>query len=280
VILVDATKGLLPQTRRHTHIASLLGIPNLLVAINKLTWWIAGRTCFSACKRIFSLLPSGSSFLPRNAFPLARSAETTWRSEVKGCLVFGPTLLEHLETVISARSQWRWVRFPIQYVIRPDASFSRICGQVAGGILRQATGPGAPVRQKTRVQSIVTYDGELREAGPSMSVTVKLEDEIDLSAATCSSPPARFRECRADWKRWCWLHPSPLELSRVYLVKHAGRLVKAKATQIRYRVDVNTLAHAPAHQLEMNSIAAVEFETNESLFFDSYRRNRTTGSFI
>jgi hypothetical protein len=114
-----------------------------------------------------------------------------------------------------------------------------------------------------------------------MSVTVKLEDEIDLSRGDMlvspSAPPRVSRRLEA---MVVWLHPSPLELNRVYLVKHAGRQVKAKATQIRYRVDVNTLAHAPAHQLEMNGIAAVEFETNESLFFDSYRRNRITGSFI
>lgn len=195
----------------------------------------------------------------------------------------GPTLLEHLETVdIRPSVNGDEVRFPIQYVIRPDASFRGFAGQVAGGILR----PGDPVlalpsRQKTRVQSIVTYDGELREAGPSMSVTVKLEDEIDLSRGDMlvspSAPPQVSRRLEA---MVVWLHSSPLELNRVYLVKHAGRQVKAKATQIHYRVDVDTLAHAPAHQLEMNGIAAVEFETNESLFFDSYRRNRTTGSFI
>src|SRR6266513_2762889 len=214
VILVDATKGLLLQTRRHTHIA---------------------------------------------------------------------TLLEHLETVdIRPSVNSDEVRFPIQYVIRPDASFRGFAGQVAGGILR----PGDPVlalpsRQKTRVQSIVTYDGELGEAGPSMSVTVKLEDEIDLSRGDMLvSPNAPPRVSRRLEAMVVWFDSSPLELNRVYLVKHTGRHVKAKATLIRYRVNVNTLAHTPADQLEMNGIAAVEFETSEPLFFDSYRRNRTTGSFI
>jgi hypothetical protein len=114
-----------------------------------------------------------------------------------------------------------------------------------------------------------------------MSVTVKLEDEIDLSRGDMlvspSAPPQVSRRLEA---MVVWLHHRPFELNRVYLVKHTGRHVKAKATQILYRVDVNTLAHVPAHQLEMNEIAAVEFEANESLFFDSYRRNRTTGSFI
>ena len=284
VILVDATKGLLPQTRRHTHIASLLGIPNLLVAINKLDLVDCREDVFLRLQEDFLALAERLEFPSARCIPISalggdnvavRSDRMPWYS--------GPTLLEHLETVdIRPSVNGDEVRFPIQYVIRPDASFRGFAGQVAGGILR----PGDPVlalpsRQKTRVQSIVTYDGELGEAGPSMSVTVKLEDEIDLSRGDMLvSPNAPPRVSRRLEAMVVWFDSSPLELNRVYLVKHAGRQVKAKATQIRYRVDVNTLAHAPAHQLEMNGIAAVEFETNESLFFDSYRQNRTTGSFI
>jgi len=284
VILVDATKGLLPQTRRHTHIASLLGIPNLLVAINKLDLLDCREDVFLRLQEDFLALAERLEFPAAQCIPISalggdnvavRSERMPWYS--------GPTLLEHLETVdIRPSVNGDEVRFPIQYVIRPDASFRGFAGQVAGGILR----PGDPVlalpsRQKTRVQSIVTYDGELREAGPAMSVTVKLEDEIDLSRGDMlvspSAPPRVSRRLEA---MVVWFDPRPLELNRVYLVKHAGRQVKAKATQIRYRVDINTLAHLPARQLEMNGIAAVEFETNESLFFDSYCRNRTTGSFI
>jgi sulfate adenylyltransferase subunit 1 len=284
VILVDATKGLLPQTRRHTHIASLLGIPNLLVAINKLDLVDCREDVFLRLQEDFLALAERLRFPAAQCIPISalggdnvavRSGRMPW--------YLGPTLLEHLETVdIRPSVNGDEVRFPIQCVIRPDAGFRGFAGQVAGGILR----PGDPVlalpsRQKTRVQSIVTYDGELGEAGPSMSVTVKLEDEIDLSRGDMlvspSAPPRVSRRLEA---MVVWLHPSPLELNRVYLVKHAGRQVKANATRIRYRVDVNTLAHAPAHQLEMNGIAAVEFETSESLFIDSYRHNRTTGSFI
>src|SRR5205807_3593111 len=144
---------------------------------------------------------------------------------------------EHLEPVdLRPSVNGDEVRFPIQYVIQPDASFRGFAGQVAGGILR----PGDPVlalpsRQKTRVQSIVTYDGELGEAGPSMSVTVKLEDEIDLSRGDMlvspSAPPQVSRRFEA---MVVWLHPRPLELNRAYLVKHTGSQVKAQATEIRY----------------------------------------------
>ena len=284
VILVDATKGLLPQTRRHTHIASLLGIPNLLVAINKLDLVDCREEVFLRLQEDFLALAERLGFPAAQCIPISalggdnvavRSGRMLWYA--------GPTLLEHLETVeIRPTADVAGLRFPIQYVIRPDASFRGFAGQVAGGILR----PGDPVlalpsRQKTRIQSIVTYDGELSEAGSPMSVTVKLEDEIDLSRGDMlvspSAPPEVSRRFEA---MVVWFDPRPLELNRVYLVKHAGRQVKTKATLIRYRVDVNTLAHAPADQLEMNGIAAVEFETSEPLFFDSYRRNRTTGSFI
>ena len=284
VILVDATKGLLPQTRRHTHIASLLGIPNLLVAINKLDLVDCREDVFLRLQEDFLALAERLRFPAAQCIPISalggdnvavRSGRMPWYA--------GPTLLEHLETVeIRPSADVAGLRFPIQYVIRPDASFRGFAGQVAGGILR----PGDPVlalpsRQKTRIQSIVTYDGELSEAGSPMSVTVKLEDEIDLSRGDMlvspSAPPEVSRRFEA---MVVWFDPRPLELNRVYLVKHAGRQVKAKATLIRYRVNINTLAHAPADQLEMNGIAAVEFETNEPLFFDPYRRNRTTGSFI
>ena len=284
VILVDATKGLLPQTRRHTHIASLLGIPNLLVAINKLDLVDCREDVFLRLQEDFLALAERLGFPAAQCIPISalggdnvavRSGRMPWYA--------GPTLLEHLETVeIRPTADVAGLRFPIQYVIRPDASFRGFAGQVAGGILR----PGDPVlalpsRQKTRIQSIVTYDGELSEAGSPMSVTVKLEDEIDLSRGDMlvspSAPPEVSRRFEA---MVVWFDPRPLELNRVYLVKHTGRQVKAKATLIRYCVNVNTLAHAPADQLEMNGIAAVEFETNEPLFFDSYRRNRTTGSFI
>jgi len=284
VILVDATKGLLPQTRRHTHIASLLGIPNLLVAINKLDLVDCREEVFLRLQEDFLALAERLGFPAAQCIPISalggdnvavRSGRMPWYA--------GPTLLEHLETVeIRPTADVAGLRFPIQYVIRPDASFRGFAGQVAGGMLR----PGDPVlalpsRQKTRIQSIVTYDGELSEAGSPMSVTVKLEDEIDLSRGDMlvspSAPPEVSRRFEA---MVVWFDPRPLELNRVYLVKHTGRQVKAKATLIRYRVNVNTLAHAPADQLEMNGIAAVEFETNEPLFFDSYRRNRTTGSFI
>ena len=174
------------------------------------------------------------------------------------------------------------VRFPVQYVIRPDAEFRGFAGQVASGTMRPGDEVLAlPSRQKTRVRSIVTFDGEQPEAFPPMSVTLTLEDEIDLSRGDMlvspSEPPCVSRHFEA---MVVWFNAEPLALGRNYLIKHNVRMSRAKATKIRFRVNMQTLERDPARELKMNDIAAVEFESASPLFFDAYDRNRTTGSFI
>jgi hypothetical protein len=174
------------------------------------------------------------------------------------------------------------LRFPVQSVIRPDRNFRGFSGRVASGRIRPGDAIVAlPSGQQTRVQAIVSYDGELGEAIPSQSVVLKLEKEIDLSRGdmivSAERPPhvsSRFAAMVV------WLHERPLKLGQTYLLKHAGRQVKAKATGIRFRIDVNALTEHPANQLEMNGIAFAEFESSTPLYFDPYSRNRTTGSFI
>ena len=192
-------------------------------------------------------------------------------------------MLEHLEAVsIQPVSETSEMRFPVQYVIRPDASFRGFAGQVAGGILRPGDSVLAlPSGQTTHIQSIVTYDGELNAAFRSQSVTVTLEDEIDLSRGDMlvspENPPSSSQQFSASV---VWLHEKPLELNRTYLLKHTTRQVKAKIVRIQHRVDVNTLTEQPATGLAMNGIALVEIEVNSPLFFDSYIHSRATGSFI
>jgi hypothetical protein len=195
----------------------------------------------------------------------------------------GPSLLEHLETVVIRRTiETEALRFPIQYVIRPDASFRGFAGRIANGTIRPGDSVLAlPSRQQTRVQSIVSFEGELSEAIALQSVVLKLENEIDLSRGDMLvSPDAPPEVSNRFVATVVWLHAEPLELNRVYVVKHAGRQVKAKARRIRFRVDVNTFSEHSANQLETNGIASVEFETASPLLFDPYNRSRTTGSFI
>ena len=284
VILIDATKGLLPQTRRHSYIASLLGIPNVLAAINKMDSVGYREEVFLRLQKDFLVLADclkirGVQCVPVSALEgdniVDRSPRMAWYS--------GPTLLEHLETVeIQPASSVSSLRFPVQYVIRPDSTFRGFAGQIAGGIVRPGNSVMAlPSRQTTRVESVVTFDGELETASRGQSVTLKLEDEIDLSRGDMlvspSDPPSVSTNFSA---AVVWLNETPLQLNHTYLAKHTTRQVKAKVTHIQHRIDVETLHREPAQELAMNGIAVVEIETNIPLFFDSYEHSRTTGSFI
>ena len=284
VILVDATKGLLPQTRRHSYIASLLRIPNVLAAINKMDLVEYREDVFLRLQADFLALAGQLKIPAVQCVPVsalegdnivARSGEMPWYS--------GPTLLEHLETVpIQPSSSVDAIRFPVQYVIRPGATFRGFAGQVAGGAIQRGDSLMAlPSGQVTRVRSIVTYDGKLDAAVQSQSVTLELEDEIDVSRGDMLvSPDAPPSVSRSFSAMVVWLNEGPLELNRTYLVKHTTRQAKAQVTRIQSRVDVNTFSQQPARVLEMNGIALVELETSNPLFFDSYDQSRATGSFI
>ena len=284
VILIDSTKGVLAQTRRHTYIASLLGIPSVLVAINKMDLVNYGEGVFLKLRSDFDALAKQLAVPHVVAIPIsalagdnvvARGAHMPW--------YHGPTFLEHLETVpLHIETPSDAVRFPVQYVIRPDASFRGFAGQVASGVIR----PGDPVvslpsEQKSRVRSIATFDGDATEAFPPMSVTLTLEDEIDLSRGDMLVSPAHPpRVSRHFDAMVVWFNAEPAQLGKTYLFKHTSRTVRGKATKIHYRVDVNSLEQKSASTLEMNDIAYVEFETVSPLFFDPYTQNRILGSFI
>ena len=284
VVLIDATKGLLPQTRRHAYIASLLRIPNVLAAVNKMDLVDYREDIFLQLQRDFFALTEQLGIQNVLSVPISalegdnvvgRGSRTLWYQ--------GPTLLEHLETVpLRPAASIDAVRFPIQYVIRPDSAFRGFAGQVASGVIRPGDAVVAlPSGQRTRVHSIVTFDGEIAEASHSMSVTLRLADEIDLSRGDMLvSPHGSPRVSRHFQAMVVWLHPQPLELGKNYLLKHAVRTTRAQAVAIQHRVNVHTFAHEPAQWLEMNDIASVEFESTSPLFFDSYERNRATGSFI
>ena len=284
VILIDATKGLLAQTRRHAFIASVLGITRVLAAVNKMDLAGYREDIFLKLQDDFVALAAHLGITNVQCIPISalegdniveRSARMDWYD--------GPTLLEHLETVpLPENDSLQGLRFPVQSVIRPDANFRGFAGRIASGEVRRGDSVVAlPSGRKTRVHSIVTYDGELSRAFSPMSVTLRLEEEIDLSRGdmlvSAQDVPHISRNFRATL---VWLHVNPLEWGRTYLVKHTVRQTKIRATGIHHRVNVNTLTYEPATQLQMNEIASVEFEANVPLFFDPYSSNRTTGSFI
>lgn len=284
VILMDATKGVLPQTRRHAYISALLGVRHVVAAVNKLDLLGYRQDVFVRLERDFLALTAQLGIANVRCIPIsalegdnvvARSTRTPWYG--------GPSLMEYLEEVpVAVLDDGGALRFPVQYVLRPHGRFRGFAGQVAGGTLRAGERVVAlPSGRETRVRAVVTYDGELPEATAPQSVTVTLEDEIDLSRGDMLVSPHDLPQVAARFAaNVVWMDAQPFEEGGSYLIKHAGRVLRAHARRIRHRVDIHTFAHLPARQIAMNEIAEIELEASKPLYFDAYNRNRTTGSFI
>jgi sulfate adenylyltransferase large subunit len=288
IILVDARNGALPQSHRHACIASLMAIPYFLVAVNKMDLVGYDPGVFEAIRSDFGefLERLGRrrapyvTFIPISALHgdnvVARSKRMPW--------YHGPSLLEHLETVeIEDRAAEAPFRFPVQRVIRPSHEFRGYAGQIASGSIR----PGdeilaLPANRRTRVSRIVTFDGNRDEAWAPMSVTLELEDEIDISrgdliASGNGYAPIVSRHFEATL---VWMNEQPLDASRRYLLKHGAQLVPAEIRAVRHRVNIETLEEEPAASLEMNQIGVVEIDAMRPLDFDPYQSNRRTGCLV
>jgi sulfate adenylyltransferase large subunit len=293
IVLIDAKAflkqgGLLPQSKRHTYIASLLGIPHVVAAVNKMDLVGYSEKTFAAIRGDFFELAGRLGLASVSAIPVsALEGDNVVTPSDAMPWYEGPTLLEYLETVPLRVGEVNGpVRFPVQLVLRPDAEFRGFAGQVARGVLRAGQKVMAlPSRRETFVRRIVTYDGDLPVAAYPQSVTVELEDEIDLSRGemlvaapeTGDALPEVSRRFRA---MVVWMHEEPLVVGRTYIAKHTTRTVRATARAIRYRIDVGSLDEVAAERLAMNEIAEVEFETNLPLFFDAYAENRSMGALI
>ena len=289
IILIDAKAfvkagSLLPQSRRHTYIASLLGIPHVVAAVNKMDLVDYSQEQFETIRTAFVGLASHLGLKSIEVIPVsALEGANVVTPGVAMPWYSGPTLLEYLETVpLTQAKSDAAMRFPVQLVLRPDANFRGFAGQVARGTLRSGDRVMAlPSRRETLVRRIVTYDGDLAAASHPQSITVELEDEIDLSRGEmlvhADALPGVSNHFRA---MVVWMHEEPLIVGRTYIAKHTTRIVRATVRAIRYRVDVNSQQHLESDSIAMNEIAEIEFETNQPLFFDSYRECRETGSLI
>ncbi|NYF79386.1 sulfate adenylyltransferase subunit CysN [Granulicella arctica] len=292
IVLIDAKAflkqgSLLPQSRRHTYIASLLGIPHVVAAVNKMDLAEYSQKNFETIRDEFYALAKKLGLKSVEAIPVsALEGDNVVTPSVAMPWYKGPTLLEYLETVpLRVHEVAGPMRFPVQLVLRPDANFRGFAGQVSRGILRTGDRVMAlPSRRETFVRNIVTYDGPLDAAAFPQSVTVELEDEIDLSrgemlvaagsAATHPQVSTRFRAMVV------WMHEEPLAVGRTYLAKHTTRTVRATVRAIQYKVDVSSLSEGSTDSLAMNEIGEVAFESNLPLFFDAYQANRMMGSVI
>jgi sulfate adenylyltransferase large subunit len=297
VILLDARKGVLEQSKRHAFISALLGIPHLVVAVNKMDLVERSQARFDELALEFAGFASklngraSITYIPISALEgdnvVERSEQMPWYE--------GPTLLELLESVEVAYDHPNETpaRFPVQWVIRPAsnqnaatpgaADYRGYAGQLASGALRKGEEivvlPGGG---RTRIAAIDTYDGELEEAVAPMSLTLRLEDELDVSRGELichpEQAPSVARELEADV---CWLNARALRVGGRYVVKHTTRHATAVVEELCDRVDVHTLERTgPPTELALNDIGRVRMRTSTPLSFDSYRSNRRTGSFI
>ena len=284
VILIDARLGILAQTRRHSYIASLLGIRNVVVAVNKmdLVDWSEERFDeICAGYRDFSrgLDLDDPYFLPMSALLGDNVVDV---GDNLGWFD-GPPLMEHLETVdVEAGVDLERLRLPVQMVVRPDLDFRGFAGTVASGVLRPGDEVVAmPSGLGSTVERIVTFDGDLEVAGPGMAVTVTLTDEIDISRGDLlvdvDHAPTRAHEVDA---MLVWMSTEELEPGRRYLLQSANGTSSASVSSIRHRVDVDTLNEQQAVSLGLNDIARCAISSDRELLFDPYASNRQTGSFV
>lgn len=284
IILIDARHGVQVQTRRHSFIASLLGIKHIIVAVNKMDLVDFSESVFNEIKADYlkfseKLDPASFHFIPLSALTgdnvVNPSEHTPWYD--------GGALMPLLESIeIAGDKNYSDFRFPVQYVNRPNLNFRGFCGTVASGVIRKGDEVTVlPSNKTSRIKSIVTYDEELELAHAAMAVTLTLEDEIDVSRGDILAHPENVTasDTRFD-ATVVWMAETPLLPGKVFDFKLGSKTVSGSLNTIHSRIDVNTLEKHPAPGLELNEIGLTEINLDETVCFDSYKDNRATGSFI
>jgi sulfate adenylyltransferase subunit 1 len=289
VVLIDASKGVLLQSRRHAYIASLLGVRHILVAVNKMDLIGYDEAPFQTIERDFRLLlqqiatdtgnPVECHFVPVSALAgdniVHRSNSMPWYR--------GLSLLEFLESLPSSRDvRSAPFRFPVQRVLRPDHTFRGFSGQIASGTIRSGDLITAlPSGNTAKVERIVTWDGDLAEASAPMSVTLVLDRELDISRGDLiAAKDALPRKAKRIESALVWMDQRSLTPDRRYILKHASHTVPAFISSVKHRTNIATLDHEPAQTLAMNDIGVVQINLVREIVFDTYAQNRFTGGFI
>lgn len=284
LILIDARLGVLQQSRRHAYIASLLGIPHLAVAVNKMDLRGYDRGVFEEIRRDFQhfakqLAFKDVRFVPVSALEgdniVAPSDRMPWYD--------GPTVLSYLETVpISSDRNLENFRFPVQYVLRPHLEYRGYAGEIASGEVRK----GDPIvvlpsKRRTRVASIDTFEGSLTSAAAPQSVAITLEDEVDVSRGDMLVRPDDVPRSDTRFQATLvWMHEKSLDLDKSYLLKHTSHLVRVEVERVESRTNLDTLEAEPTETLGLNDIGKVRLRCHRPLYFDAYADNRRTGAFI
>ncbi|NOR73663.1 MAG: adenylyl-sulfate kinase, partial [Draconibacterium sp.] len=284
IILIDARYGVITQTKRHTYLVSLLGIKHVVVAVNKMDLMDFSQATFEKIRAEYESFVAQLDipdvhFIPISALKgdnvVDRSENMDW--------YHGNSMLEFLETVhISSDRNFTDLRYPVQYVLRPDIKFRGFSTSVASGIISKGDEVMVlPSLKKSKVKSIVTYDKELDYAYPPQSVTVTLEDEIDISRGDMLVHPDNLPRMERQFEAMLvWMDETQMSSSTQFYIKHANNSAKARIDELKYKVDVNTLKKSDNENLNLNEIGRVVITTTKPLFFDPYKKNRQTGSFV
>ncbi len=284
VILVDATKGVLTQSKRHAFISSLLQIPHLIVAINKMDLVDYSQNRFDEIVSGFRKFAKKLDVDNMNYVPIsALKGDNVVEKGENMPWFHGSTLLHHLETVrVDSSSNIVDFRLPVQYVIRPNQNFRGFSGRISSGRIR----PGEeilalPSRKISKVKEIVTSDGNLEEAVPGDSVTLTLEDEIDISRGDMIVRKNNVPNIGQDFEGYlCWMDEENMELDKAYIIKHTTNTAQVYIKKLIYRMNIDTISREDADTLKLNEIGRVKFKSSKPLFFDPYQINQKTGSFI
>ena len=293
IILVDARTGVITQTRRHTYLVSLLGIKHVVLAVNKMDLVDFSKEVFDKIVGEYKAFINPLGIPDVQCIPLSaldgdnvvdKSDRTPWYE--------GPSLLEFLETVhIGNDHNLQDFRYPVQYVLRPNLDFRGFCGKVASGIIRKGDEVMAlPSGKKSHVKSIVTYEGEIDYAFPPMSVTLTLEDEIDVSRGEMLVPPDNQPMIGRNFEAMLvWMDEEKMDMEKSFFLKQTTNTSRTRIDHIAYKVDINTMEHLSVENgrlkqedvpMQLNQIARVVLTSSKELFFDPYEKNKATGAFI
>jgi bifunctional enzyme CysN/CysC len=284
IILIDARHGVLTQTKRHSFIVSLLGIRHVIVTVNKMDLAGYSQARFDEICEDYKDFASRLDLPDLHFIPLAAlHGENVVDPSPNMPWYRGSTLMSFLESVyIGSDRNLEDFRLPIQYVNRPNLDFRGFCGTISSGIVRQGDEIMVlPSKRTSRIKRIVTLDGDLAEAFCPQSVTLVLDDEVDCSRGDMIVRPGNVPKISNAFDATIvWLNADAMIPGKTYLFKQATQTVAGQIDSLRYRVDVNTLHRTPAPDLQLNEIGRCSITLNQPLFFDAYRRNRNTGSFI
>lgn len=293
IILVDARTGVITQTRRHTYLVSLLGIKHVVLAVNKMDLVDFSKEVFDKIVGEYKAFINPLGIPDVQCIPLSaldgdnvvdKSDRTPWYE--------GPSLLEFLETVhIGNDHNLHDFRYPVQYVLRPNLDFRGFCGKVASGIIRKGDEVMAlPSGKKSHVKSIVTYEGEIDYAFPPMSVTLTLEDEIDVSRGEMLVHPDNQPMIGRNFEAMLvWMDEEKMDMEKSFFLKQTTNTSRTRIDHIAYKVDINTMEHLSVENgrlkqedvpMQLNQIARVVLTSSKELFFDPYEKNKATGAFI